>query len=159
MRKHEQIPQHQQMITQYLMSTLLPSISSYYLPQFDVNQGFIISPSILQNASSVFSVIRILHQVFPQESEYLLHLQEMSQQLVIAIKKQSQPQPQSQSQVQPQPQSQSQSPPQEMDFTKEEEREELVSSLQTIAISHDNVQLEEFGVTMYKRQGRNGSLV
>ena len=86
MRKNEVIPQRQQMLSQYIMSTLLPTISAYYLPQMNANQEFVITPVYIQNASSVLSVIQILQTIFPQESEYLLHLQSMTQQLLEAVK-------------------------------------------------------------------------
>ena len=82
LRKNEILPQRQQMISQYIMTTLLPTISAYYLPQMDNHQQFIITPLYIQNAQSVLSVIGILQDAFPQESEYLLHLQAMTNQLL-----------------------------------------------------------------------------
>lgn len=85
MRQNETVPQRRQMLTQYIMSTLLPSISAYYLPQRDSNYVFAITPVFLVNSSSVTRVIQLLREAFPQESEYLLHLDSMSQQLVQAL--------------------------------------------------------------------------
>lgn len=86
LRKNEILPQRQQMISQYIMTTLLPTISAYYLPQMDNHQQFIITPLYIQNAQSVLSVIGILQDAFPQESEYLLHLQAMTNQLLETVR-------------------------------------------------------------------------
>lgn len=86
LRKNEILPQRQQMISQYIMTTLLPTISAYYLPQMDNHQQFIITPLYIQNAQSVLSVIGILQDAFPQESEYLLHLKAMTSQLLETVR-------------------------------------------------------------------------
>lgn len=86
MRKNELSPQRQQLLSQYIMSTLLPAISAYYLPQLDANQQFVITPMYIQNALSVLNVITLLEESFPQESEYLLHLQAMTTQVVETAK-------------------------------------------------------------------------
>ena len=82
-RTYETSPERQQQLSNYLMTTLLPTISSYFLPQLGANNAFIFTPVILQNAVSVMQTIQLIHQLFPQEGEYLLHLTDIAQQLVI----------------------------------------------------------------------------
>ena len=88
-RTYETSPERQQQLSNYLMTTLLPTISSYFLPQPGANNTFIFTPVILQNAVAVMQTIQLIHQLFPQEGEYLLHLTDIAQQLVM-VKSQEQ---------------------------------------------------------------------
>ena len=83
-RTNEASPIRQQLLTNYLMTTLLPTISAYFLPQRGPDQRYLFTPRVLQNAGSVMHVLQVIHQLFPQEGEYLLHLSEMAYQLVQA---------------------------------------------------------------------------
>ena len=85
MRAQEANPDRRQLLLQYLMSTLLPAVSSYFLPQLGPNQQFQFTPRILTNAKSVLEVIHFIQQVCPREAEYLLHLSDMIPQLVRAV--------------------------------------------------------------------------
>lgn len=86
MRTYETSPARQQLLSNYLMTTLLPAISAYYLPQRDAMQRFVFSPAVLQNAFSVMHVIQMILSLFPREGEYLLHLHDMATQLLDAEK-------------------------------------------------------------------------
>lgn len=83
-RTNEASPIRQQLLSNYLMTTLLPTISAYFLPQRGPDQHFLFTPVVMQNAVSVIHVLQVIHQLFPQEGEYLLHLSEMARQLVMA---------------------------------------------------------------------------
>ena len=84
MRTYETSPARQQLLSNYLMTTLLPAINAYYLPQRDAMQRFVFSPAVLQNAFSVMHVIQMILSLFPREGEYLLHLHDMAAQLLDA---------------------------------------------------------------------------
>ena len=84
MQTYETSPARQQLLSNYLMMTLLPAISAYYLPQRDAMQRFVFSPAVLQNAFSVMHVIQMILTLFPREGEYLLHLHDMATQLLDA---------------------------------------------------------------------------
>ena len=74
------------MLGNYLMATLLPTISAYYLPQLGSNKQFVFTDVILANASSVLQVIHYVSSLCPQEANYLLHTTDMVQQLLAAVK-------------------------------------------------------------------------
>lgn len=180
MQTNEVLPQRQQILSQYIMSTLLPAISSYYLPQMDMNQIFIITPIFLQNINSVFTVIGMLQRLFPQESEYLLHLESMKYQLHNAMKTAGFD-PQSIQSVEKQllvsetptaettAESNKQSKERiEASYTRlheyaeqirhpEKKVKSLFPSLDNVSVLNTNDQLEELGVTMLKKQGRDWS--
>ena len=86
MRSFEASPVHQQMLSNYLMSILLPTISAYYLPQLGTNEKFIFNEHAITNASSILQVVRYIATYCPQEGEYLLHLRDMVSQLVEAVR-------------------------------------------------------------------------
>ena len=86
MRAYETNQSRQQMLGNYLMATLLPTISAYYLPQLGSNKQFVFTDVILANASSVLQVIHYVSSLCPQEANYLLHTTDMVQQLLAAVK-------------------------------------------------------------------------
>ena len=86
MRAYETNQSRQQMLGNYLMATLLPTISAYYLPQLGSNKQFVFTDVILANASSVLQVIHYVSSLCPQEANYLLHMTDMVQQLLAAVK-------------------------------------------------------------------------
>ena len=88
-RAHDSCAEHQTLLHQYLMTTLLPTINAYFLPQLDSSHHYVISPTLLANALSVLQVMNFLHVVCPRESEYLLHLTELSVQIVEAVRRTS----------------------------------------------------------------------
>ena len=69
MQTYETSPARQQLLSNYLMMTLLPAISAYYLPQRDAMQRFVFSPAVLQNAFSVMHVIQMILTLFPREGD------------------------------------------------------------------------------------------
>ena len=84
-RAHDSCAEHQTLLQQYLMTTLLPTINAYFLPQLDADHHYVLSPALLSNALSVLQLMGFLHAVCPRESEYLLHLSELSAQIVEAV--------------------------------------------------------------------------
>lgn len=86
MRAYETNQARQQLLGNYLMATLLPTISAYYLPQLGSNKQFVFTDVILANASSVLQVIHYVSSLCPQEANYLLHTDDMVQQLLLAVK-------------------------------------------------------------------------
>ena len=86
MRSFETHPVHQQILSNYLMSVLLPSISAYYLPQLGTNEQFVLNKHTITNASNILQVVRYIATYCPQEGEYLLHLRDMVSQLVEAVR-------------------------------------------------------------------------
>lgn len=71
------------------MTTLLPTINAYFLPQLDADHHYVLSSALLSNALSVLQLMGFLHAVCPRESEYLLHLSELSAQIVEAVRRTS----------------------------------------------------------------------
>lgn len=88
-RAHDSCAEHQTLLQQYLMTTLLPTIHAYFLPQLDADHHYVLSPALLNNALSVLQLMGFLHAVCPRESEYLLHLSELSAQIVEAVRRTS----------------------------------------------------------------------
>lgn len=88
-RAHDSCAEHQTLLQQYLMTTLLPTIHAYFLPQLDADHHYVLSPALLSNALSVLQLMGFLHAVCPRESEYLLHLSELSAQIVEAVRRTS----------------------------------------------------------------------
>ena len=86
MRAYETNQSRQQMLGNYLMATLLPTISAYYLPQLGSDKQFVFTDVILANASSVLQVLHYISSLCPQEADYLLHTHDMVQQLLAAVK-------------------------------------------------------------------------
>ena len=88
-RAHDSCAEHQTLLQQYLMTTLLPTIHAYFLPQLDADHHYVLSPALLSNALSVLQLMGFLHAVCPCESEYLLHLSELSAQIIEAVRRTS----------------------------------------------------------------------